>query len=538
MAAFSSQGPTYDGRIKPDVVAPGYFIISARSSLNAQATCSLKEMAGTSMATPTVASAMGLVRQYFREGWYPSGVKNGNAGFIPMGSLLKAIAINGASTMSGVIETSQIPIPSGPNNYSGFGRVSLSNNLIIKGASPAALKLAVIGDYGKMKTLKTGEVHTHSINVVSATPSSPVKITLVWTDAPSSPSATRALVNNLDLIVVGKNGVPLNVNGRSTADVVNNVEQVVITAGNGEDFTIQIKGTSVIVGPQPYSLVVSGAFTSSTLYVGYTPSIAPTPTSSASTTTATTSTTAGTGTTKLPGIVTVAPSSSTSSTTTTLRAPTTKAPPTFVAECSSPYHDSANLGPCVGNGCLGVIDCGASKFGRGMCVSLQTARTYMRDQYCDDGRYGPNFLCAKFNNDGNACGAVTPGPSSAPLVADGVPLMGIVFKKYSPDETIPSDDASDFSQPSPSADIVTSDESNSAGSTNASSSSQSTSPSSFGLYASIGGASLAVMLVVALVVLAKQRKSASSTVNIAAAPAPTQHVDNPLRNVEVSAIYI
>jgi subtilisin family serine protease len=55
VAYFSGLGPTFDNRIKPDVVAPGYFTTSARaSSSTTSATCSVLNMAGTSMATPLV----------------------------------------------------------------------------------------------------------------------------------------------------------------------------------------------------------------------------------------------------------------------------------------------------------------------------------------------------------------------------------------------------------------------------------------------------------------------------------------------------
>lgn len=61
VAAFSSRGPTADGRIKPDVVAPGTFVLSTRSTLIASNNTGWSPfpasrlyfyMGGTSMATP------------------------------------------------------------------------------------------------------------------------------------------------------------------------------------------------------------------------------------------------------------------------------------------------------------------------------------------------------------------------------------------------------------------------------------------------------------------------------------------------------
>jgi subtilisin family serine protease len=68
IAAFSSLGPTRDGRIKPDVVAPGEFIASARSSAIPKSPndpdAYHRVLAGTSMATPHVAGTIALMLQY------------------------------------------------------------------------------------------------------------------------------------------------------------------------------------------------------------------------------------------------------------------------------------------------------------------------------------------------------------------------------------------------------------------------------------------------------------------------------------------
>jgi len=85
VTTFSSKGPTSDGRVKPDVVAPGAAIKSAK----ADTPCGVFEETGTSMATPLTAGAMALMREYMQKRVTSS----------PSGPLLKAALINGAQTM-------------------------------------------------------------------------------------------------------------------------------------------------------------------------------------------------------------------------------------------------------------------------------------------------------------------------------------------------------------------------------------------------------------------------------------------------------
>ena len=63
LAAFSSMGPTSDGRCKPDLVAPGVRIVAARSATAKQKSSlgELTVMSGTSMATPHVTGTVALV---------------------------------------------------------------------------------------------------------------------------------------------------------------------------------------------------------------------------------------------------------------------------------------------------------------------------------------------------------------------------------------------------------------------------------------------------------------------------------------------
>ncbi len=127
IAAFSSRGPTDDGRIKPDVVAPGTFIASARSSMTSREGWGVVDdnylyMGGTSMSTPITAGTAALVREYYTE------VENVSD---PSAALIKATLINGALNLTpgqyGIGD--QQEISSRPDHSQGWGRIDIENSI-------------------------------------------------------------------------------------------------------------------------------------------------------------------------------------------------------------------------------------------------------------------------------------------------------------------------------------------------------------------------------------------------------------------------
>ena len=84
--------------------------------------------------------------------------------------------------------------------------------------------------------------------------STPLKVTLVWTDYKGTLTPDFDLINDLDLVVTGPSGSYLGNGG----DTINNVEQVELSSPLLGKYNIRINGTNIPQGPQPFALVISG----------------------------------------------------------------------------------------------------------------------------------------------------------------------------------------------------------------------------------------------------------------------------------------
>ena len=189
IANFSSIGPVRHNRQKPDVVAPGSWILSTRSSVCVEDWLTGQRFShdnavgyglpngpilghgdqmcpsptdfdpafskeymyssGTSMATPITAGACALIREFL--------ISTGNK---PSAALIKALLINGTVNLDQ------------PPNLQGWGLINLED----------ALAPLIKFDDSIDSALATGEINRYSVTVNSL--SNPVTITLVWRDPP------------------------------------------------------------------------------------------------------------------------------------------------------------------------------------------------------------------------------------------------------------------------------------------------------------------------------------------------------------------
>jgi len=258
MVAFSSRGPTDDGRPKPDVVAPGTNILSVRSSAASEHGWGLLPagdsnrpyymyMGGTSMATPITTGTVALIRQYLQEVR-----RHAN----PSGALLKAIPIHGATPITGQYTPPEVGAV--PDNNQGWGRVNLRSSLFPD--DPVEWGF----EDNPADTLGTGEHKDFAFRVADNTV--PLRATLVWTDHPSDPTTGGRLVNTLRLLVTDPGGTTVQ---SEPSD--NNVQQVVVNSPQTGTYTVQVTGINVATqtttgDKQDFALVVSGGLDFSRVY--------------------------------------------------------------------------------------------------------------------------------------------------------------------------------------------------------------------------------------------------------------------------------
>ncbi len=253
LASFSSRGPCDDGRIKPEIVAPGTHVTAgvfpvASPPVNGQADACFDGSSvcggvgsdffpagqqwttastGTSHSAPAVAGGAALLRQYF--------INNGNTP--PSPAMTKAYLTNSARYLTGAEANDTLP-----SNGQGMGEMNLG--LAFDGTA-RILKDEIPADEF------SATAQSRTITGFISDPSKPFRVSLAWTDAPGL-TVGNAFVNNLDLsVTVGGNTYRGNVfSGANSitggsADPANNLESVFLPAGVSGNFIITINATNI-----------------------------------------------------------------------------------------------------------------------------------------------------------------------------------------------------------------------------------------------------------------------------------------------------
>jgi hypothetical protein len=217
------------------------------------------------MAAPGIAAVAAIVRQWFQEGWYPSGEPDSNATMNPSSALVRAIiAASAASLNDSGDRTSTMP-----SVKSGFGLPSLARALYIKAAGESS-RVAVVDASPLAATGSSGLSHGGFNVVIANCSGGQVQVALAWNDVPGHPSATLQLVNDLDLLVwshdkLGSMPRLHRGNGGAVADSRNNLETVSASCAAGSNITVAVYGAIVLTPLQSYALVISGSIAGPTL---------------------------------------------------------------------------------------------------------------------------------------------------------------------------------------------------------------------------------------------------------------------------------
>ncbi len=234
---FTSWGPCDDGRLKPDVSAPGCQSNADGGVTSCSSYGGYTVKCGTSMAAPTVTGISALLMQEYR-GLFPGEADFTNA---TLRAMLAHTAVDRGNA--------------GPDYSYGYGSVR----------AQAAIDFLRSENFLE-NAVNQGEVY--ALFVLVGPGDDELKVTLAWDDTPGTPNVDPALVNDLDLVVYDPSSVrhypwtlnPANPSAsavQNRVDRINNIEQVFVDSPAPGAWRVEVQGFNVPAGPQAFSISAS-----------------------------------------------------------------------------------------------------------------------------------------------------------------------------------------------------------------------------------------------------------------------------------------
>src|SRR3989344_2680128 len=237
MPSYSSWGPTDDGRVKPDLVAPGDENSGDSGIKSTIPGNRYTVYSGTSMAAPAVAGVSALIIEDFLK----------THSYKPWPSLIKALLIQTAIDLGNY----------GPDYSFGYGKINASAVIDIIENDNEQNRLII-------NNTLVNSSKEYNINIVNETE---LRLTLVWDDAPPTINSIKQIVNNLDLVVVSPNLTryypftldkynPSQAALTNQADDINIIEQIIVKNPETGLWRIVVNNT-ILITQQDFSLVSS-----------------------------------------------------------------------------------------------------------------------------------------------------------------------------------------------------------------------------------------------------------------------------------------
>jgi len=214
--AASSKGPAFDGRVKPELVAYGE--------------------GGSSGAAALVSGTVALLQQVY---------KQNNSNNLPSAALVKAVLLNSATD----IGNRHVDYSTGYGSLNTFEALkTIKENRFVS------------------DNISNTQVKTYPVTIPANT--SQLKITIAWTDLEAPVNTSKALVNNIDLLLrnssTGEAWLPWVLNkfphkdslalpAVRKLDTLNNVEQITVDFPVAGNYIIEVRGTSIATLNQPFA---------------------------------------------------------------------------------------------------------------------------------------------------------------------------------------------------------------------------------------------------------------------------------------------